>query len=101
MCILVECSPGTVKQLRVLCPKSTLPPSRHPALRQKDEQKAIESKDDDMGAAVDLCGFMATVYEGIYIWVRIDQFQDVQPLFVTLTLCAAELKVCFRHHSLD
>lgn len=40
--------------------------------------EVFERNFDDVLVAIDICAFNATAYQGINIWVRIYQIQDVQ-----------------------
>lgn len=60
-----------------VAPENPLPPSLRPALQQDYELEALESNDEDVGAAVDIRGFATTAYRYVGIWARIDLVKDV------------------------
>lgn len=81
--------------------KPPLPPSLRAASQQEDKNKVIESIEDDVCAAVDICGSNATAYKCLDVWVRFDQIEDEQHRLPDVAPAhVADLEASFLHHDL-
>lgn len=79
--------------------KPRMPPSACPALLKDNDRDVVESSDDNVGAAIDICDTNATAYKRIGIEVIMDQIQCVQnPLREADPAHAADLVGSFHHH---
>lgn len=79
--------------------KAPVAPSTLSDDQQDNKLEVLESNEEDVCAAVDVPGFNETGYNGIDIWVRIDQILFVQsPLLDNKLPNPAELEASFRIH---